>query len=302
VARVLITRPLPFPAVAALAAEHDVEVLPGPLPPAPEVLRARVAGADALLCLLTDRVDAALLDAAPRLRVVANFAVGTDNVDLAAARARGVPVGVTPDVLTGATADLTLALLLAAARELPRAQQDVRAGAWRTWEPAGWLGLELAGATLVLVGPGRIGTAVATRARAFGMTVRTVGRGEAVPFEDADVLSLHAPLTPQTRGLVDTAALARMRPGTIVVNTARGPLVDTAALTDAVRAGHVRAALDVTDPEPLPADHPLLALPGAIVLPHVGSATHAARARMAELAVANVRAGLAGEPLPHSAA
>ncbi len=302
-ARVLVTRPLPFPAVEALAREHDVQVLPGPLPPEPAELRRHAADADALLCLLTDRIDAALLDAAPRLKVVASLAVGTDHVDLAAARARGIAVGVTPDVLTAATADLTLALLLAAARRLSEAQDDARAGAWRTWEPAAWLGLELAGATLVLVGGrGRIGTAVATRAAAFGMTVVATGRGEPVPFETADVLSLHAPLTPQTRGLVGAAELERLPRGTILVNTARGPLVDTAALTDAVRRGQVRAALDVTDPEPLPPDHPLHTLPGALVVPHIGSATEAARARMAELAVANVRAGLRGEPLPHSAA
>jgi glyoxylate reductase len=304
VARVFVTRVLAGDALERLAARHEVEVWPGPLPPPPEELRARAARSDGLLTLLTDRVDAALLDAAaPRLRVVANYAVGSDNVDLDAAARHGVPVGVTPDVLTDATADLALALLLAAARELPAAAQAVRDGAWRTWEPRGWLGLELRGAHLLVVGPGRIGRAVADRARAFGMRVTLGGRDDPLAaLEQADVVSLHAPLTPATRHLVDAAALARMKPGALLVNTARGPLVDTGALVAALHEGRVRAALDVTDPEPLPPGHPLAGAPNALVVPHIGSATHAARARMTELAVENLEAGLAGRPLPHPAA
>jgi glyoxylate reductase len=303
VARVFVTRALPGDALDRLRAAHEVEVWPGPLPPPADVLRAEAAASDGLLALLTDRVDAALLaGAAPRLRVVANYAVGSDNVDLAAAAAHGVAVGVTPDVLTDATADLTLALLLAAARDLPAAAAAVRDGAWRTWEPRGWLGLELRGARLLVVGPGRIGRAVAERARAFGMDVALAGRDDPLAgLEDADVVSLHAPLTPGTHHLVDAAALGRMRHGALLVNTARGPLVDTDALVEALRAGRVRAALDVTDPEPLPPAHPLATAPGALVVPHIGSATHAARARMTALAVENLEAGLSGRPLPHSA-
>ena len=242
-----------------------------------------------------------LFEIAPQLRAIANYAVGTDNIDLAAAAAHGIPVGVTPDALTDATADLTLALLLAAARRLPQAAQDVRDGAWRTWEPAGWLGLELRGARLLVVGPGRIGTAVAQRAAAFGMEVETAGRADDLhaALARADVVTLHAPLTDATYHLIGRAALAAMRPGAILVNTARGGLVDQVALRVALVAGALgAAALDVTDPEPLPPDDPLLTAPNLIVLPHIGSATTAARERMAQLAVANLIAALDGRPMP----
>jgi glyoxylate reductase len=304
-ARVFVTRRLAGDALARLAAEHEVRVWPGELPPAPEELRREAAGADGLLCLLTDRVDAPLLDAAPGLRVVSNYAVGTDNVDLAACAARGIPVGRTPDVLTDATADLTWALILAIARRLPEAEAAVRAGEWRTWEPARWLGTGLAGKTLGVIGHGRIGRAVARRAEGFGMEVAAAGRDDD-PLEvvaRSDVITLHAPLTEQTRGLIGARALARVKPGALLVNTARGPLVDTDALADAVREGRLAgAALDVTDPEPLPPDHPLLTLPNVLVVPHVGSATLEARSAMTEIAVANLEAGLAGRPLPHPAA
>ncbi|HEU4658130.1 MAG TPA: D-glycerate dehydrogenase [Capillimicrobium sp.] len=302
--KVVVTRQLPFPALERLAAEHDVETWPGSLPPPPEALRSMVADADALLCLLTDRVDAALLDAAPRLRAIAVYAVGTDNVDRDAAAARGIPVGSTPDVLTEATADLAFALLLSAARRLPEAARAVRTpGGWRTWEPAGWLGLELHGATLGIVGAGRIGEAVARRAAGFGMRVL---RHRPLPLEEvlaaSDVVSLHVPLTDATRGLIDADALAAMKPGAILVNTARGPIVDQTALADALRSGRLAAAaLDVTDPEPLPPDHPLLDAPNLLVVPHIGSATRVARARMAGMAVDNLLAALAGEPMPHPA-
>lgn len=301
-ARVVVSRAIPDAPLDALRnAGHEVNVRAGALPPTPAELRELVADADGLLCTLTERVDAALLDAAPRLRVIANFAVGVDNIDVAAAAAREIVVGNTPDVLTDATADLTLALLLAAARRLPSAAANVTGGDWRTWEPLGFLGLELAGARLCVVGAGRIGRAVATRAEAFGMTVEFVRRDDDLhaAFGRAEVVSLHAPLTPQTAHLIDAAALAAMRPGAILINTARGGLVDQEALAAALRSGQLSAAgLDVTDPEPLPADDPLLRAPNLIVLPHIGSATDATRTRMAERAVANVLAGLAGEPLP----
>jgi glyoxylate reductase len=303
-ARVFVTRRLPGSALDQLAAAHDVDVWPGDLPPAREQLRAGVAEAEGLLCLLTDRVDAELLAAAPRLRAIANYAVGFDNIDPAATRARGIAVGVTPDVLTEATADLAFALILAAARRLVEARAAILAGEWRTWDPQGWLGLELVGATLVVVGAGRIGRAVVRRAIGFKMGIVTVRRGDDLhaALRHADVVSLHAPLTEQTRHLIDAAALAAMKPTAILVNTARGGLVDQAALADALRDGRLgAAALDVTDPEPLPRDDPLLRLPNALVVPHIGSATRATRARMADLAVENLLAALDGRPMPHPA-
>lgn len=299
-ARVLVTRRLAGDGLDRLRAEHDVDVWERAMPPTPQELRKRVADAEGLLSLLTERIDGQLLQAAPRLRVVSNYAVGFDNVDLEACAARGVAVGVTGDVLTDATADLALALLLAAARRLPEARDDVRAGRWRTWEPQGWLGLELRGARLAIVGPGRIGRAAAERARAFGMDVALVGRGDDLhaALAVADVVSLHAPLRPETRHLIDAEALGAMRPQTILVNTARGGLIDQGAL---LRATHVVAALDVTDPEPPPPDDPILTAEHVLVVPHIGSATRAARERMTALAVDNLLAGLAGRPLPNPA-
>lgn len=302
-ARLLVTRALPFAALDRLGSVgHDVVVHAGDDPPDRATLERLAGNADGILCTLAERVDAALLDAAPSLKVVANFAVGTDNIDLGACAARGVAVGNTPDVLTDATADLAFALLLAAARRLAEAERDVRRGAWTTWVPDGWLGKDVHGATLVIVGAGRIGAAVARRAAGFDMRVITVGRDDALhaALAQADFVSLHAPLTPQTRHLIDAAALAAFKPGAILVNTARGPIVDQVALAAALRSGHLAAAaLDVTDPEPLPAHDPLLGAPNLLVLPHIGSATRGARERMAELAVANVLAGVAGDPLPH---
>jgi glyoxylate reductase len=304
-ARCVITRALPSNAPERLCeAGHDVTVWPGGMPPSPQELRALCADAEGLLCLLTDRVDEALLDAAPRLRVISNYAVGSDNVDLAAATARGIPVGVTPDVLTEATADLAFGLILAAARRIVEGHQAVRTGAWRTWEPGGWLGHDVHGATLAVIGVGRIGKAVARRAAGFDMEVVPVGRGDDLhaALGRADVVSLHVPLTPATRDLIDEAALRAMKPAAILVNTARGPIVDQSALLRALREGWIgAAALDVTDPEPLPAGDPLLDAPNLLVVPHIGSATHGARGRMTDLATANLLAGLAGEPLPHSA-
>jgi glyoxylate reductase len=302
-ARCFVTRRLPFPALDRLRARHDVDVWPERLPPPYEQLVTRAADAEGLLTLLTDRVDASLIDRCPRLRAISNYAVGYDNVDLEAASARGIPVGNTPDVLTDATADLAFALLLAAARKLPEAATAVRDGDWLTWEPAQYLGARVFGATLGIVGFGRIGQAVARRASGFEMTVLHTGSGgdalEAV-LERSDFVSLHLPLTPDTHHLIDDGALSRMKPGAILVNTARGPIVDHDALRRALIAGEIAgAALDVTDPEPLPSDDPLLDAPNLIVVPHIGSATRAARERMADLAVDNLLAGLDGKPMPH---
>jgi glyoxylate reductase len=303
---VFVTRQLPGDGLERLgAADHEVDVWEQPRAVTAQELAHRARDADALLCTLVDPVGPALLDACPRLRVVANYGVGYDNVDVAAATARGIAVSNTPDVLTDATADLTFALLLAAARRLPQSAADVVAGRWGTWEPAGFLGHDVAGTTLGIVGAGRIGDAVARRAAGFDMTVlRTTSRGGTpLPelLERSDFVSLHVPLTPATRHLIDADALARMKPGAILVNTARGGVVDTDALIAALHAGTIAgAALDVTDPEPLPPDHPLLAAPNVLVLPHVGSATTRTRARMTDIAVDNVLAGLAGRPLPQA--
>jgi glyoxylate reductase len=303
-ASVFVTRAVPGDSLERLRSAHEVTVWDGALPPEPAVLRERVADAEGLLCLLTDRVDGALLDAAPRLRAIANYAVGTDNIDLELTRARAIAVGVTPDVLTEATADLAFALLLAAARRLPEAAAAARDGAWRTWEPARWLGAEVDGAALGIVGFGRIGRALARRAAGFRMAVRSTADTELDELlAESDFVSLHCPLTPRTRHLIDAAALRRMRSTAILVNTARGGVVDQAALIDALHAGEIAAAaIDVTDPEPPPPGDRIYTTPNLLVLPHIGSATHRARARMTELAVENLLAGLDGRPMPHPAA
>jgi glyoxylate reductase len=302
VARCFVTRALPGTALERLAGAHEVSVWDGDRPPTPEQLRAGVADVEGLLCLLSDRVDEALLEAAPQLRAIANYAVGYDNLDLAAIAARGIAAGNTPGVLTDATADHAFALLLAAARRLVPAEHAVRAGEWEPWNPTAWIGADVHGATLAIVGAGRIGQAVARRARGFEMRVLTVGRGDDLraALAQADFVSLHTPLTDETRHLIDASALAAMKPTAILVNTARGQVVDQVALARALRDGAIAgAALDVTDPEPLPPDDPLLDAPNLLVVPHIASATRRARARMADLAVDNLLAALDGRPMPH---
>jgi glyoxylate reductase len=300
-ARCFVTRRLPGSALDRLSARHEVDVWRERLPPPYEQLVARASDAEGLLTLLNDRVDAPLIEHSPGLRAISNYAVGYDNIDLDAASARGIPVGNTPDVLADATADLAFALLLAAARKLPEAIAAVRDGDWVTWEPGQYLGAEVHGATLGIIGFGRIGQAVARRASGFDMTVvHTGSESLETLLGSSDFVSLHAPLTPETYHLIDDAALARMRPTAILINTARGPIVDHDALRRALISGEIAgAALDVSDPEPLPADDPLLAVPNLIVVPHIGSATRAARERMADLAVDNLLAGLDGQPMPH---
>jgi glyoxylate reductase len=307
VARCFVTRQLPGPALDRLRSEHEVEVWRQRLPPTAAELAEHAAEAEGLLTLLTDQIDAELIGRLPRLRAVSNYAVGYDNIDVAAASARGIPVGNTPDVLTEATADLTFALLLAAARKIPEAAASVRDGDWLTWEPARHLGAEVHGATLGIIGMGRIGKAVADRARGFEMTVLHAHARDrddvAGLLRQSDFVSLHCPLTPETHHLIDSEALSQMRASAILINTARGPIVDQRALREALSTGTIAgAALDVTDPEPIAPDDPLMSAPNLIVVPHIGSATRAARERMTELAVDNLLAGLAGEPMPHQVA
>jgi glyoxylate reductase len=301
-ARIFLTRIVDGEALDRLRAVHTVEVWTGDAPPTREELITGLGDAEGLLCMLSDRIDADVIAAAPRLRAIANYAVGTDNVDLDAALARGIAVGNTPNVLTDATADLAFALMLAAARHLPAAERSVRADEWGTWEATRWNGAEVHGATLGIVGFGRIGRAVARRAEGFSMNVLAT---RATPLAEllarSDFVSLHCPLTPETHHLIDAAALSRMKSSAILINTARGGIVDQQALGEALRKGTIGgAALDVTDPEPMRADDPLLNAPNLIVLPHIGSATHATRSRMTELAVANLLAALAGQPMPNA--
>jgi phosphoglycerate dehydrogenase-like enzyme len=308
---VLLTHTLPSDWIALL--EGRVHAITGPLDAtalAPE-LEAHLAEAEGLFCLLTIPVCKELLDRMPRLRVVSNMAVGVDNVDVTECTRRRIPVGNTPGVLTDATADLTMSLLLAAARRLSESAGDARLGRWKTWSPTGWLGADLRGATLGIVGLGKIGRAVAERARGFGMKIvfydpnaGVVQGAKQLSFDEllrqSDFVSLHCPLTVETRGLINESALEKMKPDAILVNAARGPVVDTTALTRALAEGRLfAAALDVTDPEPLPSDHPLYSLPNCLIVPHIGSATRGTRRRMAEMACENLLAGLEGRKLPY---
>ena len=284
-------------------------------PPRDELLR-RVAGVDGVLTLLTDRVDDAFLDAAgPALKVVSNYAVGYDNVDVPACARRGVAVGNTPGVLTETTADLAFALLLAAARRVPEGDRYVRAGSWRTWGPRLLLGPDVHGATLGIVGFGRIGQAVARRAQGFGMEILyhnltplpaevTEALGATwLPLEEllprSDFVSLHVNLSVTTRHLMNAVTLSWMKPTAVLINTARGPVIDPAALADALDAGVIAAAaLDVTDPEPIPMSDRLVGRDDCLIVPHIASASRPTRDRMAVMAAANLIAGARGEPLP----
>lgn len=304
--RLFVCRPLPLDVRARVPEGIEVQVHPGPAPPSRPELVAGARHADALLSLLSDSVDEALLEACPSLRVVANYAVGYDNIDVEAATRRAIWITNTPDVLTEATADLTWALLLAVARRLREGQRVVRSGSWTGWAPRELLGLELHGRTLGIVGLGRIGRAVARRAEGFGMRVVAVGRpasggvGLDTMLSEADIISLHCPLTSETRHLIGARELARLRPGAILLNTARGPIVDEAALVEALEAGRLRGAgLDVFEQEPK-IHAGLVDRDDVVLLPHLGSATEHTRARMAEIALDNVVAALDGREPPNA--
>ena len=314
--RVFVSRRIPDEGLDRILAETDATVWPDELPPPRDELLRRVAGVDGILSLLTDRVDDELLDAAgPQLKVVSNFAVGFDNIDVRALTRRGIPAGNTPGVLTETTADLAFALLMAAARRIPESVDYVRQDRWKTWGPMLLMGVDVHGATLGIVGFGRIGREMARRARGFGMRILYHDVHPATPEEeaelgatrvemdellrDSDFISLHTNLTPETHHLIDADALRAMKPTAVLVNTSRGPVVDPDALSVALRDGEIFAAgLDVTQPEPMPADHPLVGIPNCIVVPHIASATRVTRGKMAAMAAANLLAGLRGERLP----
>jgi glyoxylate reductase len=312
--QVYVTRHLPSAALRELKTVCEVDIWDQEYPPPYETILENISKAEGILCLLTDRIDAKLMNSAPKLKVISQCAVGYDNIDVHAATARGILVGNTPGVLTDATADFAFTLLMASARRIGEAVEYVRTGKWTTWGLTTLLGQEIFGTTLGLIGFGRIGQAVARRARGFDMRVLYYDiirhlEAEAeldVAYCDlnhllsvSDFVSLHVNLTPETEGLIDAAAFERMKSSAILINTARGPVVDSKALYNALKLGQIAyAALDVTDPEPLPSNHELHTLPNLIVAPHIASATVTSRNQMAQMAVNNLIAGVRGYPLP----
>ena len=317
--RLFVTRVIPqqgLDLLRQLEAEYDLEVWSDPLPPAYDVLTSKVNGLTGLVCLLTDKIDAALIAAAgPQLKVISQMAVGFDNIDVPAATARRIPIGNTPGVLTDATADFAWALLMSAARRVVEGDKFTRAGQWKTWGPIDFLGPDVSGATLGIVGFGRIGQAVAKRAQGFDMRVlyydvqrypdaeKTLHAQYAdlnTVLREADFVSIHTVLSKETYHYIDDTKLKLMKPSAVLINTSRGPVVDPAALYRALTGGTLAyAALDVTEPEPIKLDDPLLTLDNIIIAPHIASASFTARNKMATMAAANLIAGLKGERLPN---
>jgi glyoxylate reductase len=315
--KVFVSRIIPEAGLQRVREACDADIWPGYMPPPYETLLERVQGKDGLLTMLTDRIDGNLMDAAgSSLKVISQMAVGYDNIDVAAAVTRSIPIGHTPGVLTEATADLAFALLLAAARRIVEGVDYIRAGRWLTWQPTTLLGGDLSGATLGILGLGRIGKAVARRAAGFNMRILAYGphltdeeaaqvNAKAVDLEtllrESDYISVHMPLNANTRHFINWDKLTKMKPTAVLVNTSRGGVIDQVALVDALKENVIGyAALDVTDPEPIAADDPLLSLPNAIVVPHIGSASRWTRDQMAIMAADNLIAGVHGKPLPHA--
>jgi len=310
---VFVTRQLPQATLEPLAAICNLEVWEDHLPPPYSLIAEKAKTLEGLLCLLTDKIDANLIDNAPNLKVISNMAVGYDNIDVPSATQRGIPVGNTPGVLTETSADFAFALLMAVARRIPEAQQYVKDGQWQTWHPTILSGQDIYGATLGIIGLGRIGQAVARRAKGFGMKIiYHGGSNEAVANElgaqkveldellqQSDFVSLNLPLTEKTHHFISTRELQLMKPTAILVNTARGGVLDSKALYQALKNNTILAAgLDVFDPEPIPMDDPLLTLDNCVIVPHIASASVATRTKMAEMAVKNVIAGITGQTLP----
>jgi glyoxylate reductase len=308
---IIMTHSLPDEWITSLQGKYRLLIGPKDATSFSSDLLTDIDQAQGIFSLLTIPITAALLSQAARLKVVSNMAAGVDNIDVAACTKRRIPVGNTPGVLTDGTADLTMALLLSIARRLPEAREDALKGRWNTWSPTGWLGADLNGATLGIVGMGKIGRAVANRAQGFGMRIlysdlqsQSDMPGAQVSLEEllkqSDFISLHTPLTEQTYHMFDAHKLKLLKPTAFLINTSRGSVVDLDALYQALSKGTIAgAALDVTEPEPLPPDHPLYQLPNCLILPHIGSATQNTRRRMAELACENLLAGLEGKRLPH---
>jgi glyoxylate reductase len=313
--RVFVTRIILEKGMQMIREFCDAEFWQEDLPPSREVLLERVQGMHGLLPLLTDRIDLEIMQAAGiDLKVISNHAVGYDNIDIAAATRLGIPVGNTPGILTDATADFAFSLLLSAARRITEADRYVRSGKWKTWSPALLLGADISGATLGIIGFGRIGQAVARRAEGFNMKIlfhdpnhdKTVPGSIAHPvdlhtlLQQSDFISIHTPLTTETQHMIDAAAFNKMKSNAILINTARGGVVDPVALYDALKHHRIQAAaLDVTEPEPLPMDSPLLELDNLIICPHIASASNSTRTRMSIMAAENLIAGLKGEKLPN---
>lgn len=313
--KVFVTRQIPDKGFELVKDFCDVDLWSGDMPPSPDELLQRARGADGVLSLLTDSIDGNVMDAiGPQLKVISNFAVGFDNIDINAATARKIPVGNTPDVLTDATADFAFALMMSAGRHILEGDRYVREGKWKTWNPMLFLGMEMKGATLGLVGFGRIGKAMARRAVGFDMRVIYYDLLETKPssdiratrvdletlLEESDFISLHTPLTPDTHHLINAEAFSKMKPSAVFVNTSRGPVVDLEALYHALNEKRLYAAgLDVTEPEPLPLDHPLFTLDNILIMPHIASSSKVARDKMSWIAAKNLIAGLKGEHLPN---
>jgi len=314
--KIFVTRLIPEKGLAMLREETEIDIWQEPDPPPDELLMQKAKGVDALLCLLTDRIDGNLMDAiGPQMKVISQMAVGFDNIDIQAATARGIPVGNTPGVLTDTTADFAWALLMAAARRVVEGDKFARAGKWRTWGPIDFLGPDVTGATLGIIGLGRIGQGLAKRAQGFDMRVLYFDRHRCPDAEqkfsaqysdlnpllqESDFVSLHTDLSQETYHLMDDSRFKRMKREAILINTARGPVVDPGALYRALSSGIIAyAALDVTEPEPIRPDDPLLTLDNIIIAPHIASASFKTRNRMATMAAANLISGLKGERLPN---
>jgi len=310
--KIFIARIIPDSGLLLLNENFQADVWSDDLPPTREQLIERSRGVDGLLCTLTEKIDNELLDSiGSGIKVISSMSVGVDHIDMAAATARKIPVGNTPGVLTDATADQAFGLMLSAARRITEAERFVRAGKWVTWSPSLLLGADFSGATLGIIGFGRIGQAVTKRAQGFGMRVIFYSPNShpaygAHPVDldtllrEADFVSVHVPLKPETKHLVNAEFLAKMKPNAVLVNTSRGGVLDQNALYAALKTNKIfGAALDVTDPEPLPMDNPLLELENCIIVPHLGSASKKTRDRMSLLAVQNLIAGLRGELLPN---